>query len=117
MLHIVFLKSDSQSRPSEKTWFPDCSFVSTHPLVSQVPSPVPEPALTLGFAEASDSLDFEDSLSFLGFCLYMGWETAEIQTSHRYLDLCENAFYAIQLVSIHTGFQPKQGISGLRFRF
>lgn len=43
VLHVAFLKSDSQSHPSEKTWFPYCSFTSTHCLVSQVPSPVPQP--------------------------------------------------------------------------
>lgn len=50
-LHAAFLGSDSQPHPSEKMWFPDCSLLLLHRLMSQVPSPVPQPALTLCFTE------------------------------------------------------------------
>lgn len=99
----------------ENTWLPDCPSTRSHLLVSQVLSPGPRSALTCGFAETSNSLDFKTSLSSLGLCLFMGWATAEIQTSHSYLDLYKNAFYATQLdINPHRDFCQNSPINGHR---
>lgn len=101
VLHVTFLKCDCPSTPS-------------HLLVSQVLSPGPRPVLTLGFAGASDPLDCKASLSSLGLCLFVGWATAGVQTSHSHLDLYENASYATQLdISPHRDFCQNSPINGL----
>lgn len=57
VFHVIFLKSESKSHPSEKL----CGSLTVHLLVSQVPSLVLQRALTFGFADSLASLDFEAS--------------------------------------------------------
>lgn len=84
VLHITFLKCESKSHPSEKLWF-----LTAHLLVSQDPSPVPGLALTLGFQKPQPHLISKPLLYSVGLCFLMSSATAEVQTSHCYLDLCD----------------------------
>lgn len=102
MLHVALSNVDSQSHPSEKTWFPNCSFTSTHRLVFQVPSPVLRPPWPLALQKDQTHL-ISKPLSLFLDCVY-SW-AGKLQNS--YLDLYENVFYATQWVSIHTGISAR----------
>lgn len=98
----------------ENTWLPDCAFTCSHLLVSQVLSPGPrslDPWLCRNF-----QLTWFQSLSLFPWALSLHrWATAEIQTSHSYLDLYKNAFYATQLdINPHRDFCQNSPINGHR---
>lgn len=91
----------------ENTWLPDCAFTCSHLLVSQVLSPGPRSALTRGFAETSNSLDFKVSLSSLGLCLFIA---GQLQKSKLHIVIwtrIKMLFMPPNWTSIHTGISAR----------
>lgn len=90
----------------ENTWLPDCPSTRSHLLVSQVLSPGPRSALTRGFAETSNSLDFKASLfpwtlSIQGLCNCRNPNFIVIWTCIKMLFMPPN------WTSIHTGISAR----------